>query len=322
MAPIVALTTARAVVASNATAMQCPTAMRISNPLSRRGSPVLARLRPRSKKIHALVLSTSSESSDTSYPSVEDESSINGMTAFLDSLKYDANGLCVAIAQDIDTGEVLMQAFADRNAICETLQTGLGTFYSRSRRGRWCKGETSGHYLTVKSVYMDCDKDSIIYLCEPIGPACHTNAPTCYFQQINLVEGEDGSLSVRIAGEHTSTANAPMTTLYGLQRTIAARKAEMTGSGSGSTEKPSWTAKLLSNPELCCKKVREEAGELCQAHEEKEGKERAASEAADLLYHAMVLMNIEGITLEDVNRELRRREGTSGIVEKASRPKK
>jgi len=68
--------------------------------------------------------------------------------------------------------------------------------------------------------------------------------------------------------------------------------------------------------------VREEAGELCQAHEEKEGKERAASEAADLLYHAMVLMNIEGITLEDVNRELRRREGTSGILEKASRPKK
>lgn len=251
--------------------------------------------------------------------SVMDEAAIEGMTPFLDSLKYDSNGLCVAIAQDIDTGEVLMQAFADRSAICETLQTGLGTFYSRSRKGRWCKGETSGHFLTVKSVYMDCDSDSIIYLCEPIGPACHTNAPTCYFKQIKLFEKEDGSLSVGVLGEHTSTANAPMATLYGLQRTIAQRKAEAT---SGSTEKPSWTAKLLGNPELCCKKVREEAGELCQAHEEKEGKERAASEAADLLYHAMVLMNIEGITLEDVNRELRRREGTSGILEKASRPKK
>ncbi len=248
---------------------------------------------------------------------VKDEASIEGMTPFLDSLKYDSSGLCVAIAQDVDTGEVLMQAFADRNAICETLQTGLGTFYSRSRKGRWCKGETSGHFLTVKSVYMDCDSDSIIYLCEPIGPACHTNAPTCYFKQIKMFEKEDGSLSVGVLGEHTSTGNAPMTTLYGLQRTIAQRKAE-----AGSTEKPSWTAKLLSNPELCCKKVREEAGELCQAHEEKEGKERAASEAADLLYHTMVLMNIEGITLEDVNRELRRREGTSGILEKASRPKK
>ena len=250
---------------------------------------------------------------------VQDESTIEGMTAFLDSLKYDSNGLCVAIAQDIDTGEVLMQAFADRNAICETLQTGLGTFYSRSRKGRWCKGETSGHFLTVKSVFMDCDSDSIIYLCEPIGPACHTNAPTCYFKQIKMLEKEDGSLSVSVVGEHTSTANAPMTTLFGLQRTIAQRKAE---AAIGSTEKPSWTVKLLNNPELCCKKVREEAGELCQAHEEKEGKERAASEAADLLYHAMVLMNIEGISLEDVNRELRRREGTSGILEKASRPKK
>ena len=260
---------------------------------------------------------------------VRPESAIDGMTSFLDSLKYDAQGLCVAIAQDIDTGEVLMQAFADRNAICETLQTGLGTFYSRSRKGRWCKGETSGHFLTVKSVYMDCDNDSIIYLCEPIGPACHTNAPTCYFQQINLVEGVDGSVSVRVAGEHTSTANAPMTTLYGLQRTIAQRKAEMGMAegeggegGEGGPAKPSWTAKLLGNPALCCKKVREEAGELCQAHEEKEGKERAASEAADLLYHAMVLMNIEGVTLEDVNRELRRREGTSGILEKASRTAK
>jgi len=254
---------------------------------------------------------------------VRPESAIDGMTSFLDSLKYDAQGLCVAIAQDIDTGEVLMQAFADRNAICETLQTGLGTFYSRSRKGRWCKGETSGHFLTVKSVYMDCDNDSIIYLCEPIGPACHTNAPTCYFQQINLVEGVDGSVSVRVAGEHTSTANAPMTTLYGLQRTIAQRKAEMgMAEGEGGPAKPSWTAKLLGNPALCCKKVREEAGELCQAHEEKEGKERAASEAADLLYHAMVLMNIEGVTLEDVNRELRRREGTSGILEKASRTAK
>jgi phosphoribosyl-ATP pyrophosphohydrolase/phosphoribosyl-AMP cyclohydrolase len=245
-----------------------------------------------------------------------DEGSIENMTEFLDGLKWDANGLCVAIAQDIDTGEVLMQAFVDRDAVNETLQTGLATFYSRSRKGRWCKGETSGHFIKVQSVYLDCDKDSIIYLSKPIGPACHTNAPTCYFQQVNLLEKDDGSLSVALSGEHTCMDNAPMTTLYGLQRTINQRKKE-----AGMTEKPSWTVKLLNNPELCCKKVREEAGELCQAYEENEGKERAASEAADLLYHAMVLMSIQGITLEDVNAQLRKREGTSGILEKASRKK-
>jgi hypothetical protein len=62
----------------------------------------------------------------------------------------------------------------------------LATFYSRSRMGRWCKGETSGHFIKVKSIYMDCDRDSIIYLSEPVGPACHTNAPTCYFTELGL----------------------------------------------------------------------------------------------------------------------------------------
>lgn len=244
---------------------------------------------------------------------VREEGSVENMSGFLDSLKWDAQGLAVAIAQHVDTGEILMQAFVDRNAVNETLQTGLATFYSRSRKGRWCKGETSGHFIKVQDVYVDCDKDSIIYLSQPIGPACHTNAPTCYFTKISVQDSEHGGLSVEVRGDHASTENSPMTTLYALERTINERKA------SASTEKPSWTAKLLNNPELCCKKVREEAGELCQAWELNEGKERAASEAADLFYHAMVLMNIQDVSLEDVNAELRKRFGTSGIEEKASR---
>lgn len=79
-----------------------------------------------------------------------------------------------------------MQAFCDRAALSETLQTGLATFYSRSRKGRWCKGETSGNFIKVKSVYVDCDKDSIIFLSEPIGPACHTGARTCWFQEAGI----------------------------------------------------------------------------------------------------------------------------------------
>lgn len=245
--------------------------------------------------------------------SVKEEGEVGNMSEFLDSLKWDAQGLAVAIAQHVDTGEILMQAFVDRAAVNETLQTGLATFYSRSRKGRWCKGETSGHFIKVQDVYLDCDKDSIIYLSEPIGPACHTNAPTCYFTQVCMKEDDGGSPYVQVEGEHTRVDNAPMTTLYSLERTIHERKA------NASTEKPSWTVKLLNNPELCCKKVREEAGELCQTWEENEGKERAASEAADLLYHTMVLLNVQGVTLEDVSAELRKRFGTSGIEEKASR---
>ena len=192
----------------------------------------------------------------------------------------------------------------------------LATFYSRSRKDRWCKGETSGHYIKVIDIFMDCDRDSIIYLSEPIGPACHTNAPTCYFTQVDLPEG--GSLLE--AGDHHSREHSPMTTLYALERIIQQRKEAAANAQPG--DKPSWTAKLINNPELCCKKVREEAGELCQTWEGNEGKERAASEAADLIYHAMVLLNVQGVSLEEVSAVLRSRFGTSGVEEKASRKPK
>lgn len=144
----------------------------------------------------------------------------------------------------------------------------LATFYSRSRKGRWCKGETSGHFIKVGgrvcwlrgrpwqaqaaraplrsmlpasrpvninvsvldpsplppqvlSAYMDCDRDSLIYLSDPIGPACHTNAPTCYFTQLDASSG-----AMRTAGDHHSKQHAPMTTLFALERTIEQRRAE------------------------------------------------------------------------------------------------
>jgi len=208
-----------------------------------------------------------------------------------------------------------MQAFCDRAAICETLQTGLATFYSRSRKGRWCKGETSNNYLTVKGVHYDCDRDSLIYLCEPMGPACHTNARTCWFSEVGL-SGATGQ--VLDLGDHTQPDHVPRTSLYALEQTIKERRAQIGIEGI----KPSWTAKLLQNPELLCKKIREEAGELCETLENDEGKERAASEAADLIYHAMVLLELQGVSMADVNKVLRGRFGVSGIEEKAARPPK
>lgn len=245
---------------------------------------------------------------------VRSEADIDGMMPFLDSLKWDANGLVAAIAQHVDTGELLMQAFADRAAISETLQTGLATFYSRSRKGRWCKGETSGHFIKVVRMFADCDRDSLVYLSEPIGPACHTGAPSCWFSEMELAEGQ-----LAESGHQNSRSSSPLPTLLQLEHTIQSRRE---ASEAAQDTSSSWTAKLLADPQLLCKKVREEAGELCQTLEQDEGKERAASEMADLLYHSMVLLNVQGVLLEDVTRVLRQRFGTSGIAEKAARRQK
>lgn len=110
---------------------------------------------------------------------------------------------------------------------------------------------------------MDCDRDSIIYLSEPIGPACHTNAPTCYFTQVSAAENE----TLVEAGSSTTREHSPMTTLFALERTVQQRRESAAVPGT----KPSWTAKLIADPELLCKKVREEAGELCQTWEQAEG---------------------------------------------------
>ncbi|QDZ23924.1 histidine biosynthesis bifunctional protein hisIE [Chloropicon primus] len=223
-------------------------------------------------------------------------------------LKYNDKGLLVAIAQDVDTGDILMQAFANAEAVEATLRTGLGTFYSRSRDSLWCKGETSGHFLKVKRVFCDCDRDSLIYLCKPIGPACHTGEPTCWFEGTG--EGAGGEDTIEVVNE------MPRTTLQMLEETIRAREVDDEG-GVGK----SWTAKLLGDTDLLCSKVREEAGELCETLEKAEGKERAASEMADLLYHSMVLMRKQDVDMVQVMEVLRERFGVSGIDEKAARSK-
>lgn len=232
---------------------------------------------------------------------------------FLDGLKYDDKDLVVAIAQDVDTGAILMQGFADRTAVRSTITKRKATFFSRSRQAQWTKGETSGNFISVKSIHLDCDKDSLIYLGVPDGPTCHTGAHTCYYSQ---VDGTDGAAAVDGGGRHGQ--EEALTTLYELEETIEKRRTDVVKEG----DKPSWTRKLLDNPTLLCEKVREEAGELCESLENDEGKDRAASEMADVLYHSMVLLNLQGVGMEDVLAKLRGRFGTSGVEEKANRPPK
>lgn len=218
----------------------------------------------------------------------------------VDALNYNEQGLVAVIAQDGETGEVRMMAYADRTAIEQTLNTGFAHFYSRSRGQVWKKGETSGNTLAVRSVWVDCDGDTLVYLVDPAGPSCHTGAETCFFRRLDahgkLVEAGDDSA-------------AP--TLLRLERTLQDRKA------SQATE--SYTKSLLeTGPTKIDAKVREEAAELGQALIG-ESDERVASEAGDVVYHLLVGLVSREVSLRDLLNELSRRFGRSGHDEKRSR---
>ena len=199
-----------------------------------------------------------------------------------DDVKFDEQGLAPAVVQDALTGEVLMLAWMNRESLALTLATGKATFWSRSRRELWVKGETSGNTLSVRSVRLDCDGDAILVRAEPAGPACHTGARSCFFEAL-----KDG-------------APTPGETLGALEKVLALRRA--------SPPEGSYTAKLYADENLRHKKIGEEATEFVIASI-KGDKQEIASEAADLLYHALVVLAAHGMGLQDVAEVLRGREG-------------
>ncbi len=103
----------------------------------------------------------------------------------LDNLKFNEKGLIPAIIQDADTGEVLMLGYMSEEALRRTMSSGEVWFYSRSRQELWHKGETSGNRLKMRSIWIDCDSDTILVKAEPTGPVCHTGNKTCFFQQLS-----------------------------------------------------------------------------------------------------------------------------------------
>jgi phosphoribosyl-AMP cyclohydrolase / phosphoribosyl-ATP pyrophosphohydrolase len=216
----------------------------------------------------------------------------------MQGLKFDAQGLITAVAQDRATGEVRMVAWMNQEALARTLETGLATFYSRSRQKLWIKGETSNHRLRVESVIADCDGDTLLLLVDPEGPSCHTGRPNCFFRPL----GSDGPV------ESESEA---LPYLFELESVIRKRQA--------STGERSYTRSLLDGGAAKVNaKISEEAGELVAAIQG-ETNERVASEAADVLYHLLVGLRLRGVALSDVVRELSRRSSRSGHAEKAAR---
>lgn len=200
-------------------------------------------------------------------------------------------GLVPVIAQDASDGSVLMLAYANREALEATLDSGEMHFWSRSRRELWRKGATSGNTLLLKELLLDCDRDAVLGLVAPAGPACHAGERTCF-----------GELDGWGAGAETA-ADRGARTLVDLDRVIEARARQ--------TPEGSYTARLLGDPNLRVKKLGEEVAELVSALARGEA-ERAVPEAADLIYHVLTALRAEGVGLAEVTAELRERSDPGG----------
>lgn len=214
-------------------------------------------------------------------------------------LSFDERGLVPAVAQDRLTGQVRMVAWMSAESLERTLETGHATFFSRSRGKLWEKGETSGHHLVVRSVYVDCDADTLLLLVDPAGPSCHTGRPTCFFRRLE----PNGTLS--------EIEREPSAFLSELEGTIASRS-------TGSADK-SYTKSLLDGGAARIgDKLLEESRELAVALSG-ESDDRVASEAADVVYHLLVGLRLRGVALRRVIEVLAARAGTGGLEEKARR---
>ena len=205
----------------------------------------------------------------------------------LEELKYDERGLVPCIVQDAATGEVLTLAWQSREALERTIGTGQSTYFSRSRGEIWVKGSTSGNVQAVREVRADCDRDAVLVRVTPAGPACHTGARSCFFEPV-----EGSPRAAEASGE----------TLARLEQVLRERKSD--------APPGSYTAKLYADENLRHKKVGEESTELVMASMRGD-KSAVVREAADVVYHLLVLLQSHGIGLEQVAAELRSREGTA-----------
>lgn len=193
------------------------------------------------------------------------------MTLDPDTLDFaKGGGLIPVIVQDADTLQVLTLAYMDRAALDETIEAGEATFFSRSRGGRWRKGETSGDRLHVVAITPDCDADALVLKVRPVGNACHLNRISCFGE-------EDAPGLGRIAR---------------LEQTIAER--------AGADPATSWTARLLAEgPKRVAQKVGEEGVETALAGAAGPDSE-LTSEAADLIYHLLVLLRSRDLAFQNV----------------------
>lgn len=207
------------------------------------------------------------------------------MPSFMwDDIKKNEDGLVPVIAQDYRTGEVLMLAYMNEEAYYETIETRQMMYYSRSRKEQWVKGRTSGHFQYLRSMYLDCDHDTILAKVQQIGAACHTGSYSCFFNQV--CKRDDDVVN-------------PHEVLESVMATILDRREH--------PKKGSYTNYLFDKGiDKILKKCGEEATEIVIAAKNPD-KEEVKYEIADFLYHMMVLMAERGVTWDDVLTELANR---------------
>ena len=209
-------------------------------------------------------------------------------------LHFDAQGLVPVVAQDVHTRDVLMLAFANREAVQRSLETGDAWFWSRSRQELWHKGATSGHFLRLRRIRRDCEDNSLLYEVEPVGPACHTGRPGCFFR--DLAGTELPPVSVEYQAPAAEVLDSVFEVILNRQRTKPAG---------------SYVATLLDQGlDRIAKKVGEEAAEVIIAAKNREP-EQVAHEVADLWFHTLVLLAEQGMTPADVTTVLAERRGGS-----------
>ena len=212
----------------------------------------------------------------------------------LRGLTFDDQGLIPAIVQDWRDGSVLMLGFMNRDALQKTLELKRVHFWSRSRQKLWEKGETSGHTLHVKDLFLDCDGDTVLVKAEPVGPTCHTGAPSCFFSRLDT-DGAQGA----------PTADAKGGILERIAATINERRANPRADSYVSTL-------LQGGPDRILKKIVEEAGEVVLGAKN-HNREEIVYETADLIFHILVALGAHDIQLDEVYRELSKRHGKSGL---------
>lgn len=202
-------------------------------------------------------------------------------TQMLNGIKFDEKGLILAIAQDYITGEVLMAAYMNEKALEITLKEKIVCYFSRSRNCLWRKGETSGHVQHLKGLYYDCDADAILLKVEQVGNACHTGAYSCFFNKVYEEDIADKSIINKVYCQIQNRKDNP--------------------------KEGSYTNYLFNEGlDKILKKIGEESSEVLIAAKNK-NKEELIYEISDLIYHSLVLMVSEGVTIDDLQKELTKR---------------
>lgn len=215
----------------------------------------------------------------------------------LEKLKFDKNGLIPAIIQDVESNEILMLGYMNKEAVEKTLETGKTHFWSRSRKKLWMKGESSGHVQTIVEKYFDCDNDTLLFKVKQTKAACHTGHYSCFFNKIDddydIIEKDEKVFDPAVVYRDDA---AVLKELYGI---VSDRKTH--------PKEGSYTNYLFSKGlDKILKKVGEESAEVIIAAKNR-SKAEVTYEVADLIYHLMVLLVEQGVSLDDIYAELRKR---------------